>query len=62
MRFDLPDGEFVIPSGIVASTPDEIARIAESADSIGVITTKRASANASARGTRSPSLRASEAR
>ncbi len=40
MRFDLPDGEFVIPSGIVASTPDEIVRIAESADSIGVITTK----------------------
>ncbi len=40
MRFDLPDGEFVIPSGIVASTPDEIVRIAESTDSVGVITTK----------------------
>lgn len=40
MRFDLPDGEFVIPSGIVASTPDVIAKLAEAADGVGVITTK----------------------
>ncbi len=40
MRFDLPDGEFVIPSGIIASTPDEIVRVAESTESVGVITTK----------------------
>lgn len=40
MRFDLPDGEFVIPSGIIASTPDEIVRIAESTEWVGVITTK----------------------
>lgn len=40
MRFDLPDGEFVIPSGIVASTPDIIARLAEAVDGVGVITTK----------------------
>lgn len=40
MRFDLPNGEFVIPSGIVASTPDTIQRLAAASDRIGVITTK----------------------
>jgi dihydroorotate dehydrogenase (NAD+) catalytic subunit len=40
MRFELPEGKFVIPSGILASTPDTVSRIAGSADDIGVITTK----------------------
>jgi dihydroorotate dehydrogenase subfamily 1 len=40
MRFDMPKGEFVIPSGIVASTPDIIWRISKEIAEIGVITTK----------------------
>ncbi|MDI9644538.1 MAG: tRNA-dihydrouridine synthase [Candidatus Verstraetearchaeota archaeon] len=40
MGFDLPQGEFVIPSGVVASTPDIIQKIAAASDQIGVITTK----------------------
>jgi dihydroorotate dehydrogenase (NAD+) catalytic subunit len=39
MRFELPKEEFVLPSGIIASTPDIIKRIAE-VDGLGVITTK----------------------
>lgn len=40
MGFELPQGEFVIPSGVVASTPDVILRLASLSDRIGVITTK----------------------
>ena len=39
MRFELPKEEFVLPSGIVASTPDIIKRVAE-IEELGVITTK----------------------
>ncbi len=37
---ELPRGEFVIPSGVIASTPDIIKRIAREVDCIGAITTK----------------------
>ncbi|MBC7121188.1 MAG: tRNA-dihydrouridine synthase [Candidatus Methanosuratus sp.] len=40
MRFELPRGEFVLPSGVVASTPDIILRVARSSERLGVITTK----------------------
>jgi dihydroorotate dehydrogenase subfamily 1 len=39
MRFELPKEEFVLPSGIIASTPDIIKRMAEIGE-LGVITTK----------------------
>jgi len=39
-RVELPKGELVIPSGIVACTPDIILRMAESVEDVGVITTK----------------------
>ncbi|MGC8936852.1 MAG: tRNA-dihydrouridine synthase [Candidatus Methanomethylicaceae archaeon] len=39
MRFELPKDRIVIPSGIVASTPDIIKRL-EDAEGLGVITTK----------------------
>jgi len=39
MRLELPKEEFVLPSGIIASTPDIIKRMAE-IDELGVITTK----------------------
>jgi dihydroorotate dehydrogenase (NAD+) catalytic subunit len=39
MRFELPKEEFVLPSGIIASTPDIIKRMAE-IEELGVITTK----------------------
>jgi len=37
---EFPKGELVIPSGIVACTPDIILRLAESVEDVGVITTK----------------------
>ncbi|MEN3052363.1 MAG: tRNA-dihydrouridine synthase [Candidatus Methanosuratincola petrocarbonis] len=40
MRLELPSGEFVLPSGIIASTPDIILRVARSSERLGVITTK----------------------
>lgn len=40
MRLELPRGEFVLPSGIIASTPDIILRVARSSEHLGVITTK----------------------
>ncbi len=40
MRLELPRGEFVLPSGIIASTPDIILRVAKSSERLGVITTK----------------------
>jgi len=40
MRLELPSGEFVLPSGIIASTPDIILRVAKSSERLGVITTK----------------------
>lgn len=40
MRVELPRSEFVVPSGIVAATPDIIQRVAECVDDVGVITTK----------------------
>ncbi|MEM4657410.1 MAG: tRNA-dihydrouridine synthase, partial [Candidatus Methanosuratincola sp.] len=40
MRLELPRGEFVLPSGIIASTPDIILRVAKSSEHLGVITTK----------------------
>jgi dihydroorotate dehydrogenase subfamily 1 len=39
MRFELPKEVFVLPSGIIASTPDIIKRMAE-IEELGVITTK----------------------
>ncbi|MEJ5292231.1 MAG: tRNA-dihydrouridine synthase [Candidatus Methanosuratincola sp.] len=40
MRLELPRGEFVLPSGIIASTPDIILRVARSSERLGVVTTK----------------------